>query len=139
MSNERGHYGKNGVRVGQQPHTVYVEREGGHSTIGLLLGAVAIGGAVLYARHQSKQIEQLYKTSGLPYESFTGSLRESARAIPTKAREAYRGIAARVRPTSRSAASPTALPAEVPAGVELPTVVETPAAAHSTRFRSSRR
>lgn len=113
MANERGHYGNNGVSrasVGQDPRTIYVERE--RSSIGKwLVGAVAIGGAVLFVRHQSKQIEQLYKTSGQPYQSFTGSLRESARALPTKAREAYRGIAARVRPSAK----PVAAAAEPPA------------------------
>ena len=106
MANERGHYGNNGVRVGQDPRTIYVERE--HSSIGKwLLGAVAVGGAVLFARHQSRQIEQLYKTSGVPYQSFTGSLRESARTLPTKARAAYRGIAASARPATKP--SPSAL------------------------------
>jgi hypothetical protein len=97
--NERGHYGT--PRVGQDPSrsaTVYVERTGA-STTAWLLGIAAVGGAVLWARHQSQQIEQLSKASGLPYQTFAGSLRESAKALPSRAREAYRGIAARVRPT----------------------------------------
>jgi len=127
MANERGHYGKNGApSVGQYPsRTIYVERE--HSSTGAwLLGALAVGGAVLFARHQSRQIEQLYKTSGLPYQTFTGSLRESARALPTRAREAYRGIASRVRP----ARSPTPAP---PASTEQPALEPVPAPAHSVR------
>lgn len=97
MSNERGHYGNNGTRIGQTP--IYVERE--HSSFGKwLLGAVAIGGAVLYVRHQTRQIEQLYKTSGAPYQPFTSTLRESARELPTRAREAYRGLTGRLRSTS---------------------------------------
>ena len=126
MGNERGHYGSNNVpRVGEAP-TIYVER--GHSSIGKwLLGAVAIGGGILIVRHQSQQIERLYKTSGMPYQTFTGSLRETARELPTQARAAYRGlIGAR---SAKQAASPAAAPTE-----QLP-----PAPAHSVRSRSVRR
>jgi hypothetical protein len=87
MANERGNYGSNGLRIGEAP-TVYVER-GGMSTGAMLLGAVAIGGAVLYARHQAKQIQQLYKSTGVPYQTFTGSLRA---ALPSRARETYRAF-----------------------------------------------
>ena len=125
--NERGHYGGNGVSIGQQyPRTIYVEHEKSSSKGVLLLGALAVGGAILYARHQSQQIQQLYSTSGMPYQSFTGSLRETARALPAKAREAYRGIAARVRPAAR--------PAAVEAAPEQATQP-----AHSVRARSARR
>lgn len=100
MANERGQYGKNGVSHGMPP--VYIGHAG--SSIGAwILGAVAVGGAFLYARHQSKQIEQLYKAEGLPYQSFAGSLREDVRALPTRAREAYRGFTSRVR-TAKTAA-----------------------------------
>src|SRR5207244_1254950 len=132
--NDRGHYGKNGVRVGQQPqHMIYVE-SARPSTGALILGAIAVGGAVLYARHQSKQIEQLFKTSGLPYQSFTGDLRETVRAIPIKASETYRGMPGRVRPSR--AALPPSLPTELPPSVELPAVTSP---AHSIRARSGRR
>ena len=95
--NDRGHYGKNGApRVGEAP-TIYVEREGS-STGAWILGALAVGGAVLWARHQSRQVEQLYRTSGLPYQSFTGSLRERARALPSRAQQTFRGVTSRVRP-----------------------------------------
>lgn len=126
MANERGHYGSNNVpRVGQaHPQTIYVER-GGSSIGKWLLGAAAIGGVLLYARHQARQIEQLYKTSGLPYQSFPVSLRESVRALPTKAREAYRGIVGRARPATGSVAQPAAPP--VP--------IEQLAPAHSVRSR----
>jgi hypothetical protein len=95
MANERGYYGSNGVpRVGA---TVYVEKKG--ASIGTwLLGAAVFGGGILYARHQSQQIEKLYKTGGLPYQTFAGSLRESARELPARAREAYCGFTSRVRP-----------------------------------------
>jgi hypothetical protein len=78
MAHDRGHYGPNGVsRVGQ---TVYVERKSS-STGAWILGAIAVGGAFLWARHESRQIEQLCKTSGMPYQSFAGSLRERARGL----------------------------------------------------------
>jgi hypothetical protein len=56
-----------------------------------ILGTIAVGGALLWGRHQAKQIEQLYKTAGLPHQSFAGSLRQSAGA-------SLRGLADRVRP-----------------------------------------
>jgi len=88
MANERGHYGSNGVSVGQT-HTVVVERQGGVPIGTLLLGAVAIGGAVLFARYQSRQIKQLNKVSGLPDQTFTESLRA---ALPPRARNVYREL-----------------------------------------------
>lgn len=91
--NERGHYGSNGVpRIGQvapAPAAVYVERE--PSSVVRILGALAVVGSVLWTRHQSRQIEQLYKKAGLPYQSFPASLRQGAGA-------SLRGIAERVRP-----------------------------------------
>lgn len=98
--NERGYYGRReGPLLGQEiprSMTVYVERESS-STGTWLLGTVAVVGALLWARHQSQQIEQLYKASGLPHQSFTGSLQQSARALPARARETFRGIAGRAR------------------------------------------
>ena len=88
--NGRGQYGA--PRVGQSPSrttTVYVERE--PSSAGRILSAIAIVGSVLWTRHQSRQIEQLYKTAGLPYQSFTASLRQGVGA-------SLRGLAERVRP-----------------------------------------
>jgi hypothetical protein len=102
MANERGYYGRNGVSsVSRVGATVYVEKKG--ASIGTwLLGAAVIGGGILYARHQSQQIEKLYKTGDLPYQTFAGSLREDVRALPARAREAYRGFTARVRPSNAS-------------------------------------
>lgn len=109
--NDRGHYGPPRVgAVPPQPTTVYVEGKGA-STTAWVLGIAAVGGALLWARHQSQQIEQLYKTSGMSYQTFAGSLRESAKAIPSRAREAYRGIAARVRPTRAIPATSAEQPA----------------------------
>lgn len=97
MSNERGQYGR--VSIGQSaPNTIYVQREASSSIGKWLLGAVAIGGAVLWARHQSQQIDRLTQSAGLPRESFTAGLRESARELPTRARSAFRSLTGRVRP-----------------------------------------
>lgn len=63
---------------------------GGSSVFGWIVGALVVGGGILWARHQSQQVERLYATSGLPYQSFAGSLRASAG-------NAMHGIAARVR------------------------------------------
>lgn len=79
----RGHYGANGVAyVGQAPtrqSTVYVERD--RSSLPLVLGAISLGASLLWARHQSRQIEQISKASGIPYKSFTSDLRERARSL----------------------------------------------------------
>lgn len=86
----RGHYGS--ARVGQvalPATTVYVERE--PSTVGRIFGALAVVGAALWARHQSRQIEQLYKTTGLPYQSFT-----------TSASASLRGLVDRIRPKGKN-------------------------------------
>ena len=75
--NDRGQYGP--PRIGQlapRTTTVYVERES--SSIARILGGILVVGGALWSRHQSKQIEQLYKTAGLPYQSFTGSIRQGA-------------------------------------------------------------
>ena len=98
--NDRGQYGSS--RVGQSPPTtVYVAREPS-STATWILGTIAVGGAVLWARHQSQQIEQLYKTAGLPQQSFAAGLRESARSLPSRASASLRGLAERVRPKRRA-------------------------------------
>jgi hypothetical protein len=95
---ERGQYGS--LSVGQIPPratTVYVERE--PSSIGKwIFGAIAVGGAVLWARHQAKQIEQLYKTTGLPQQSFVADLRASTRSLPSRASASLHKLAERVRP-----------------------------------------
>jgi hypothetical protein len=100
MANDRGQYGKNGeTRVGA---TVYVERKSS-SIVPWIVGTIAVGGVVLWARHQSKQIEQLYKTAGLPQQSFGADLRQSAKALPARTSAALRGLAERVQPTKKSA------------------------------------
>jgi hypothetical protein len=121
MGNERGHYGRNGVSVGAEAPRIIVEH-GGPSIGTLLLGAVAVGGAILYARHQSRQIEQLSKNSGVPYQSFTGSLRK---ALPAEARSVYRKITGYDRPSAQTPA--------------LPPAAEQPTPAHSVRARVGKR
>ena len=90
--NARGQYGS--PRVGQMipaPAAVYVDREPS-SGGALILGKIAVVGAVLlWVRHQSRQIEQLYKTTGLPQQSLASSLRQGAGA-------SLRGLAERVQP-----------------------------------------
>lgn len=79
--NERGQYGR--TRVGQvspspaTPATIVVERERS-SKVPWIVGAIAVGAAALWARHQSRQIQQLYKAADLPQQSFTSSLRQDA-------------------------------------------------------------
>ncbi len=98
MANARGQYGM--ARVGQNPPgvtTVYVEPKS--SSAGTwILGTIAVGGALLWARHQAQQIEQLYKTAGLPQQSFTASLGESVKSLPSRASASLHGLAERVRP-----------------------------------------
>ena len=100
MVNDRGQYGSprrgsprvGSPLVGQVPPrvaTVYVERK--PSSVVRILSAIAVVGSVLWTRHQSQQIEQLYKTAGLPYQGFASSLRQGAGA-------SLRGLAERVRP-----------------------------------------
>lgn len=82
---ERGHYGS--ARVGQvalPATTVYVERV--PSTAQTLARIAAAGVVLLWARYQVRQIEQLYKTTGLPYQSFTASAGASLRGLVDRVR-----------------------------------------------------
>lgn len=69
--------------------TIYVERK--TSAITQVLGVMAVVGAVLWGRHQARQIEQLYKRIDLPQQSFMASLRQDAGS-------SLRSLANRVRP-----------------------------------------
>lgn len=78
--NTRGQYGNGTSRVGQiqQATPIYVERAPS-SAWSWIMGTITIVGtigSVLWTRHQSQQIEQLYKKAGLPYQSFPESLRQ---------------------------------------------------------------
>ena len=89
--NGRGQYGapRMGQIVPERVTTVYVEPE--KSTVSWILTSLAVGGALLWAQHQSQQIEQLYKKAGLPHQSFAGSLRQGARS-------SLHALAERVKP-----------------------------------------
>ena len=54
-----------------------------------VVGGLLVGSAVLWARHQSTQIEKLYAAAGLPHQSFLGNLRERSKELSTAAREKY--------------------------------------------------
>jgi hypothetical protein len=82
---ERGVYGQ--PLIGADP-----SGRGGSSFGTWIVGGILVGGAVLWARHQSAQMGKLYKAAGLPQQSFTASLREDARALPAAAREKYHAV-----------------------------------------------
>jgi hypothetical protein len=84
----RGTYG---VVVG-----THSDRKG--SSIGKwIVGGVLVGGAALWARHQSEQIAQLYKAAGLPRRSFVEGLREDARKLPSATREKFHELTSGLR------------------------------------------
>lgn len=77
LMNARGTYGA--PRVGAEA--------GQGSSLGTwLVGGLLVGGAVLWARHQTEQMAKLYKVAGLPHQSFTASLRERSHALSSAAR-----------------------------------------------------
>jgi len=51
-----------------------------------IVGAVVVGGVVLWAKHQSDQIEKLYSSAGLPHQSFIDDLRSRSSALSGAAR-----------------------------------------------------
>jgi len=65
---QRGVYGK--TYTGADVY--YVQRGSSLST--WLIGGLLVGGAALWAKHQSDQVKKLYATSELPYEGFIRSL-----------------------------------------------------------------
>lgn len=79
------------------PTTVYVERASSPSLVPWILGTIAVGSAVLWARHQSRQIDQLQKKAGLPDQSFVSSLRQGAAT-------SLRGLAERALPAGKEQA-----------------------------------
>ena len=85
---ERGNYGT--ARLGAD------FSGGGRSSIGTwIVGGLLVGGAVLWAKHQSSQIEKLYAAASLPHQSFVSSVAETAR-------ERIQGIRHRLGTRSRS-------------------------------------
>jgi hypothetical protein len=89
MANERGTYGK--PLIGAAP-----SGQGGSSLGTWIVGGLLVGGAALWARHQSVQVAKLYKATGLPQQSFTASLREDARALPAAARGGFHAVRAKL-------------------------------------------
>jgi hypothetical protein len=84
---ERGSYGQSRLAWGP-PH---------RSSWGAwLIGGLAVGGAVLWAKHQADQVEKLYVTAGLPYQGFAGSLRTRAGELSAVAGEKFQGLAHRL-------------------------------------------
>ena len=82
---QRGVYGKPFIGA-----DVYVQRE---SSLGMwIVGGILVGGAALWAKHQSDQIAKLYATTGLPYESFSRSLGVRTRELSGAAREKFHGL-----------------------------------------------
>jgi hypothetical protein len=52
-----------------------------------IVGGLLVGGAVLWAKHQSDQIGKLYSVAGLPQQSFVADLRARTKALSGAARE----------------------------------------------------
>jgi hypothetical protein len=71
----------------------------GHSLVTWLVGGLVVGGAVLWAKHQSDQIQKLSSAAGVPYEGFGQHMRESARALPSRARSTYQDLVGSFRGT----------------------------------------
>jgi hypothetical protein len=72
--------------------------DAGHPIAKWVVGGLAIGGALLWAKYQTDQVNRLYTKSGLSHESFVESLREGARALPSRASASLRGLANRINP-----------------------------------------
>jgi hypothetical protein len=107
MANDRGTYGHNGVsresvaslrgtygvsRLGADPHG-----QRGSSIGTWIIGGLVVGGAVLWAKHQSDQVEKLYAQAGLPHQSFVEGLRERSKELSGAAREKIHGLTQRFR------------------------------------------
>lgn len=75
----RGTYGR--TVVGADPYG-----RSGPSWGTMLLGGLVVGVSVLWAKHQSDQIERLYATAGLPYQGFARSLGARTRGLSRTAR-----------------------------------------------------
>jgi hypothetical protein len=57
------------------------------SSLGVwIVGGLLVGGVVLWAKHQSGQIEKLYSAAGLPHQSFIEDLRSQSSALSGAAR-----------------------------------------------------
>jgi len=85
---ERGQYSRTCVGSDPSGHQ-------GPSFGMLLLGGVAVGVVALWVKHQSDQIEKLYTTAGLPYESFSRSLGARTRELSVAAQNKVRRFSQR--------------------------------------------
>ena len=95
---QRGVYGK--PLMGAD---VYYVQRGGSSFGTWLVGGLLVGGAVLWAKHQSDQIEKLYSATGLPHESFAQDLRARGKALTAAAGEKIHDITRRFAPKKKEA------------------------------------
>ena len=82
--NDRGQYGNTHVGASSS---------GGSSKLWWI---AVLGGAVLWGRHQAKQIESLNEAAGLPHQSFWSSVRQDARQLSSATRERLRGFEQRL-------------------------------------------
>lgn len=51
-----------------------------------IIGGLLVGGAALWVKHQSDQIEKLYSAAGLPHQSFVEDLRSRSSTLSEAAR-----------------------------------------------------
>jgi len=85
--NSRGAYGETSAAVSREPK----------SLLGTwVVGGLLVGGAVLWARHQSSQLEKLYASGGLPYQTFGASLRAQTRELSSTALEKIQELTRRL-------------------------------------------
>jgi hypothetical protein len=61
----------------------------------MLLGGLAVGVTVLWAKHQSDQIEKLYASTGMPYKGFIRNLGARTRELSGAARDKFQGLTQR--------------------------------------------
>lgn len=112
---ERGTYGRR-VNIGQ---VVGAAQEQSGTSIGkIVVGTLVVGGAILWLKHQSEQIEKLSAKADVPYESFTESLREDVKAIPAAAKEGYQALKDRLSAAKQRVRPAKALPAHTDEGDE---------------------
>lgn len=96
-------YGSQGCRP-QIGVDLYVKQ--GPSIGTWLLGGLLVGGAVLWAKHQSNQIAKLSSTAGVPYESFIRSLGTKTKELSGVARAKFQGLTQRTHESAGTAKEP---------------------------------
>ncbi len=74
---ERGTYGK--TRIDSSDTS-------GSSIGKWIVGAIVVGGAALWVKHQSDQIQKLYASAGLPHQTFIEDLRSHSSTLSEAAR-----------------------------------------------------